>query len=442
MSEMGTTIRRRRISTEGDLEPPTSGFREYLLFALKTRLAPELQELIGRSVLVSYTGYPAPTMHLSLPGGSREPHINDQLRQELTALLEREAALPSHKRLQCLLLRWNSLRYLSVSNTSPERVSSRWLRSILPFIPVDETLFEDVEIPRVEYRNGGLYCDCLHTAGIVGVDEGEPYTQLYGRMSVRVVELIRQWYREGRLVDPDQVMVKKWKLVAVRTIGGSTLYKTADDWGLTGGTLLDMPISALLYELAKGRERSIAVRVGINLVDYHAISKKLFGGGLGSNKYHFSAGVLHAVPRDLDDLLRIVRGVDDVLYGGETSGAVVTLSATRPSWIRIYTLIVQRSITDDVVVYVRRDVEPAFIFSFTVPLDSNIAALRQEVVLRARRTMVYLLDRFAKPGYSEPVDIHSILDDPETQLPTDLSSPTVRSYLAKERGHPALDLQF
>ncbi len=439
MRDLATTMPRRHKG-----EPPSSGFKEYMLFALRTRLTPELQELIGRSVLVSYTGYPAPSMRLSLPGGDREPHINQELKKELDALLSREANLSSQQRLECLLLRWNSVRYLvgpaQHSLIGPdglyEKIPSRWVRGVLPFVPLDSSLQDDPDIPKIEYRDGGLYADCLDTAGTVAIDDRESYTVLYARLSNRVLALIRRWYDEGRVIDPEQSLVKRWKLESVRTVGGTTMFKPSNDWGLekmSRGTLLEMPVSALLHELAKGRERAVAIRAGVNLVDYHEISKRLFGAGLGS-KYHFSGGSLHFTPRDLDDLLRVLDGVNDILYGGDTGGAVVTLASSRLSWIHMYALIVQRSITSDIVVYVRRDIEPMFIFSFAVPLDTNLPEIRAEVVLRARRTMVYLLDHYATPGHLEPVDVHSILDNPDTQLPEDLSSPTVRAYLEKE--HP------
>lgn len=455
MRAMGTAMpRRRRLpETQGHLEAPSSGYKEYLLFALRTRLTPELQELIGRTVLVSYTGYPAPSMRLSLPGGDREPHINEQLRDELNSLLQREAKLPSHQRLECLLLRWNSNRYLSAPSQSAvfgtdglyEKIPSRWLRGILPFIPLDESLAGNVDLPKIEYRDHGLYCDCLHTAAPTGIDEGESYSNLYARMSALVLRLIRRWYDEGRLVDPEQSLVKRWQLEAVRTVGGNTLYKPHNNWGLSklsGGTLLDMPVSALLYELAKGRERSVSVRVGINLVDYHRISKSLFDGSIGQN-YHFSGGSLHFIPKSLEDMIRVLTGVDQVLYGSSESGAVVTLTASRLSWINMYRLIVERSVSSDIAVYVRRDVEPVFVISFTVPMNTNVAAVRQEVVIRARRTLVYIMDRMTKPGGVEMLDIHGLLDEPNAELPADLSSPTVREHLARERPEMLKDtIQF
>lgn len=448
MRAMNTLIpRRRRMAVH--LEPPTSGYREYMLFALRTRLTPELQELVGRAVLVSYTGYPAPSMRLSLAGGDREPHISASLRLELDALLAREASLPSHQRLECLLMRWNAVRYLTapIHSTSVgtdgmyEKIPSRWLRSIMPFLPLDASLQADTDIPTVEYRDGALYADCLHTASSIGQEEGESYSNLFSRMVTRVMSLVRRWYDEGRIVDPEQSLVTRWKLEAVRTLGGMTMYRpcardtgdcTGGNWGisrLSRGGILDLPVSALLYELAKGRERSVAVRVGINLVDYHAISKRLFGGSIGS-LYHFAGGALHFIPRDLDDLLRVLDGVDEVLYGGEVSGAVVTLTASRLSWIRVYALVVQRSISSDVAIYVRRDVEPLFVISFGVPVDSNISALRQEIVLRARRLLIYISDRLGAPGSGTATDVHALLDSPETALPSDLSSPTVRSHFA------------
>ena len=444
MRGMATSIpRRRKLGSKNRLEAPSSGFREYLLFALRTRLATDLQSLIGRSVLITYTGYPAPTMRLSLAPGDREPHINVALRTELDALLVREAALPSHQRLECLIIDGLSVRYLSAPSQSSvtgtdglyERIPSRWLKAILPFIPLDESLAGDEDIPTIDYRNGALFADCLHTAAALSYDEGESFGQLHARLTGRVIALVRRWYDEGRLIDPEQALVKRWKLEAVRTVSGITLYKPSNDWGLarlSRGTLLDLPVSSLLYELAKGRDRQVGIRVGINLVDYHAISQKIFGGGLGT-AYHFSGGSLHFTPKDLDDLLRVLDGVDDVLYGGQTSGAVITLEASRLSWIRVYALIVQRSISANLAIYVRRDVEPVFVFSFTVPIDSNTDAIRREVVLRARRLLIYLMDKFAKEGDTEPTDIHSILDDVSNQLPSDLSSPTVRSYLARER---------
>jgi hypothetical protein len=373
-------------------------------------------------------------MRLSFTNG-REPHISESLSHNLNALLEREAKLPSSQRLECMILRWNSVRYLNAPAQSAvhgtdglyEKIPGRWLRSVLPFIPHDESLSSDFEIPKIEYRDGGLYVDCLHTAGKVGIDEGEDYGNLYARLSSRVLTLIRSWYDEGRLVDPEQSLVKRWRLEPVRSIDKITLYKPSDDWGitqLTRGKLLDLPVSALLHDLAKGRERAVAIRVGINLVDYHGISKRLFGGNLGE-KYHFSGGSLYFVPRDLDDLIRVLDGIDEVLYGGVVSGAVVTLTASRLSWINMYSLIVQRGISADTVVYVRRDIEPLFVFSFTVPIDVNSAAIRQEVVLRARRTLVYILDK------SEDKDVHSHLDDPNAKLPDDLSSPTVRAHQAR-----------
>ncbi len=245
MRAMGTVMPRRRRLAEiqNHLEPPSSGFREYMLFALRTRLTPELQELIGKSVLISFTGYPAPSMRLSLPGGDREPHVNEQLRAELNNLLSRETSLPSHQRLECLILRWNEVRYLVASSSKSmiegvdglyERIPSRWLRSVMQFIPFDDSLVNDTEIPNLEYRDGGLYADCLHTAGLIGVvDERESYGTLYARMSGIVLSLIRRWYDEGRLVDPEQSLVKRWRLIPVKTISGITLYKPADDWGLS-----------------------------------------------------------------------------------------------------------------------------------------------------------------------------------------------------------------
>lgn len=446
MRAMGRAVPRRRIIDEKHLEAPSSGFREYMLFALKTRLTPELKTLIGHSVLVSYVGYPAPSMQLSLPGGvNKEPHINAELRNELNSILTREAELPYHRKLECLILRWNSVRYLTAPTYSTstatdglyERIPNRWLRSVLPFVPQDESFADDLEIPKLQYRDGGIYADCLHTSTPLGVDEGETYMDLYSRLAVRVLTLIRKWYDEGRIVDPEQSLVTRWNLESVGTISSTTMYKPKDSWGLaklSPGKLLDLPVSSLLYDLAKGRERSVAMRVGINLVDYHEISKKLFAGGLMRN-YHFSGGSLHFTPTDAEDLIRILNGVNDVLYGGSEStvSAVATLTSSRLSWINMYSLIVQRSISTDTTVYVRRDIEPMFVFSFAVPMITNLPAIRQEVLLRARRTLVYLMDRFASPGSLEPVDVHSLLDDPNTQLPADLSSPTVKAYLAKER---------
>lgn len=444
--------RRRQIAQGGtQLEAPSSGYKEYMLFALRTRITPELQALVGRGVVISYTGYPAPSLRLSLAGGDREPHINETIRSEIDAILKREAELPSHQRLECLLLRWNAVRYLAapshyaVSGTDGlyERIPSRWLRSIMPFVPLDETIADDNDIPVIEHRIGGLYADCLHSAAAIGYDQGETYGDLYARLAARVLILIRRWYDEGRLVDPEQSLVRRWRLEAVKTVAGITLYKPSGDWGLTRmtrGTLLDLPVSALLHDMAKGRSRPVAVRVGINLVDYHAISQKLFGGSL-EHKYHFAGGALHFTPRDLDDLLRVLDGVDEVLYGGKVSGAVVTLTASRLSWIKVYALVVQRAISANIAVYVRRDVEPVFVFSFTVPVDANIATLRQEVVLRARRLLVYLLDKLTDPTKVGPTDIHALLDEPTTELPEDLSSPTVRSYLTKERPELLKDIQ-
>lgn len=454
MRAMGTTIpRRRRLAeTNGQLEPPSSGFREYLLFALRTRLTPELKELIGRSVLISFTGYPAPSLRLSLPGGDKEPHINESLRKEIHVLLDRESNLPSHQRLECLLLRWNSVRYLAgpaLSSTTGtdgmyEKIPNKWLRSIIPFVSLDSSLREDVEIPKIEYRDGGLYADCLHTAGMLRIDEGESYGDLYSRMAERALAVVRRWYDEGRLVDPEQALVDKWKLEAVRSIEGITLYKPSDDWGLSKlsrGVLMDLPVSALLHDLAKGRHRSVAVRVGINCVDYHEISKRLFGGGLTA-KYHFAGGALHFIPKDLEDLLRVLNGVDEVLYGTDNDvRAVATLSSSRLSWINIYSILIQRSITTDITVYMRRDAEPTFVISFVVTPITDLAALRTEIILRARRTFVYLIDYFKKPGHLDPIDIHGLLDDPETRLPEDLSSPTVRGHLKRKKIAES-DIQF
>lgn len=452
MRAMGTAIPRRR-RLDGNLEAPSSGYKEYMLFALRTRLTPELQELIGRSVLVSYTGYPAPSMRLSFPGGDREPHINEQLRSELEALLQRETNLPSHQRLECMLLRWNSNRYLAAPVRSGvfgtdglyEKIPSRWLRAILPFVPFDESLTGNSDLPKIEYRDHGLYCDCLHTAAPTGIDEGESYSNLYARLSALTLRLIRRWYDEGRIVDPEQSLVKKWRLEPVRTVGGTTLYRPVDNWGLSklsAGSLLDMPVSSLLYELAKGRERSVAIRVGINLVDYHRISRYLFEGNIG-HVYHFSGGSLHFIPKNLEDLIRVLVGVDQVLYGSDESGAVITLTASRLSWINMYRLIIQRSVSSDIVVYVRRDVEPVFVISFSVPMNTNVDAVRREVVIRARRTLVYVMDRMAKPGGVEPLDVHGLLDDSTAELPSDLSSPTVREYLSRERPEMLKDeIQF
>jgi hypothetical protein len=433
---------------QGQLEPPTSGYKEYMLFALRTRLTPELQELVGRSVIISFTGYPAPSLQLTMPGTDKEPHINEQLRREIDTLLQREANLSSQQRLECLILRWNSSRYLTASSLFGtdglyHRIPKRWLRAILPFLPLDSSLIDDNTIPRIEYRTDGLYADCLNTAAPIGIEDGETYGNLFARMSFKVLELLRRWYDEGRLVDPEQSLIKRWRLTAVRTVGGTTLYKPSDDWGLTRlarGGLLELPVSSLLWELSKGRERTVSIRVGINLVDYHRISKSLFDGGLATS-YHFSGGSLHFIPKSLDDLTRVLDGIDSVLYGEVSSGAVVTLTASRLSWIKMYGLIVQRSVSSDIVIYVRRDVEPVFVISFTVPMNADVAALRQEVVLRARRTLVYLLDHMGKPGAAEKTDIHAILDEPDAELPADLSSPTVRSHLQRERPE-TMPIQF
>lgn len=419
--------RRKRLLTSEQLESPFSGYRDYMLFALRTRILPELQPIMGRNIFISYTDYPGATLVLSY-NSNREPQITTGLSEEIKSLIEKQVNLPSEQRLECLLLKWNSVRYLTPpvgSSGVQERIPGKWLKAILPFIPHDATFAEDPSIPTLIYRNNedALYADCLQNSDD---PEEEYFMDLYSRMVNKILTLVKQWYLEGRVVDPSEDIIEDWKLSSVISIDGKTLFKPQDDWGISKvsrGNLLELPISGLLHDLGKGKERTVPIRAGVNLVNYHGIAKSLYGSGISTGNYYFSGGNLNFIPKNIQDLLFVINTVDQVLYGGEVSGAVFTLSSSRLSWIRVFSIITQRSVSKDLAVYVRRDLEPEFVFSAMVPLNSNVSELRREVLLRSRRLLVYLMKKL------ETQDIHSTLDNPETKLPEDLSSPTVRSYL-------------
>lgn len=448
-------------------ELPLSGFREYLLFALKSRIMPSLQHIMGRGIRVTFVDHPVPKMKLSEAGIDTEPRITREMRDLVDSLLERETtALASSRRLECLLLSPTMTRYLAAHPLRAivgqdglyERIPRRWLRTILPFVPFSKEVLGDPEMPVVHHRTeaesgvegGGLFADCMHTASSLGYEEGETPRELYARLSEHVLGLVRLWYDKGYIAEPETSLVTNWELEPVTNLGqahGGTLYKTKNDWGMTAvtqGLLVDMPVTSLLWELNKGRHRQVAVHVGGNLVDYHVLTNRLFGGGILSSPrsppFHFADGSLHFTPNSLTILKHVLDTVDATLYGDNVplepgSGpplpnSVLTLDADRISWLRVYNLVIKRSISADTAVYIRRDVRPVFVLSFVVPPLTNALTLRAEILLRSRRLMLYIMNHFAASSDTPcEADVHSRLESFES-LPPELERKTVREILS------------
>lgn len=420
------------------------GHREFLLFALRTRISPEIKSILGIPVFIDFVGYPGSEISINLPGG-KDLYLNDELRKEIQEVIDENVEFPDAKKLECLMLRCDSTHYISNSmflDGGFQRIPPKWIRSVLPF------LHSLIEIPKeLQIRYDSQECG-IFVGGLLEHKETN-YKTVYNEISSNIIDALMKLWSEGGIVDVPQDMVDKWDLEMISKVkvndNTTTLYSPSLDtkWGNLCTKLSDMPVSAFLYDLMKGSERQVPVKVGINLVDYHYIAKEVNGNTLA----HFSNGSLYFTPKSAKHLSEIVNGVERVKWGGQYYGSVICFYSTRLSWIRAYSLIVRRSVSNDLVLYVRRDYTlPVFVLSVgSIPMDVDTTTLRQEILLRTRRLLLFLKHKMILPGENE--DIHSILDDVNSKLPDDVSSPTVRDHVDNRKefsefSYPEHNIQF
>ncbi len=371
--------------------------KDYLLFALRTRLIPRLQKMLGKRIDVNFSE--GSLIHVGYSYG--ELYMSTDMYEEVKDVIEDEASsnIP-----YCLLLDPKS-EFLDINNPS-------WVLSMLPFI-------SSVSQHQIKIHDGKLFID---------LREFIDYKIVYSNILTDVLAELKNKYDGGYIVSPTKSLIEKWKLVPViRGKDGNSLY-SPDNWYLHHSIVLDTPLSLLFQTLTDDtKDVKIGMYVGLNMVDYHHISDRVFKGNFS---FFFEDSKVFFTPTDVGDLLNKTSQINEVIHGMDSYGKVLCMYASRLSWMRIYAVIAQRAIPGKYTVYVRRDIKPVFVFSITVPDDTNLDELEYEMRIRGHRLLLYLMEKLNPPDG----DIHTVLDN-AVSLPQELNLPPnfVPGGLSSER---------
>jgi len=386
--------------------------KDYYLFALRTRLIPKLQQRLGKTIDIYFSKTSANTLadvlHIGYPNG-KELYLSSDMHHELKELIE--STTHTSMKEWCLLLDTDTTKIFI--DEGRNKISSSWIRSIFPFITIGNVTDinnENILVP-VKIEDEKLYINLV---------KFPEYKTKYVEILQDLQEDLKSKYHIGYTVNPSKTIVEKWKLKEIDRKESSKLY-VPDGWTTSTNALVDVlasintPLSLLFHEFANASKFKVSMNVGLNMVDYHYISERVFNGDFS---FFIEEGKVFFTPKDLQDLLDKTSKINEIIHGNDVYGKVLCMYASRLSWMRIYALISQRSIPGKYTVYVRRDIRPMFVFSVKVPDDTDLDNIEYELRIRGDRLLLYLLEKL-KPLDG---DIHEALDN-AAKLPQELELP-------------------
>src|SRR6185437_4996885 len=337
--------------------------KDYYLFALRTRLIPKLQQRLGKTIDIYFSKTSANTLadvlHIGYPNG-KELYLSSDMHHELKELIE--STTHTSMKEWCLLLDTDTTKIFI--DEGRNKISSSWIRSIFPFITIGNVTDinnENILVP-VKIEDEKLYINLV---------KFPEYKTKYVEILQDLQEDLKSKYHIGYTVNPSKTIVEKWKLKEIDRKESSKLY-VPDCWTTSTNALVDVlasintPLSLLFHEFANASKFKVSMNVGLNMVDYHYISERVFNGDFS---FFIEEGKVFFTPKDLQDLLDKTSKINEIIHGNDVYGKVLCMYASRLSWMRIYALISQRSIPGKYTVYVRRDIRPMFVFSVKVPDD-------------------------------------------------------------------------
>ncbi len=395
-----------------DLPSSLLKYKEYGLFCLKTRLTPRLKPLLGKMVDIFYLLEGSnPRINLS-----EDFFLSEDLEERVKNIINEEVKEVETNWL-CLLLDPDEPTLFS----SGISFGKSWFRTMLSYVvqtnfitfaELDEEGLIERRSKLVLPEDGKVYIDLRNVV---------EYKSLYSAHINTILTDLQDKFDKGYVINPPPKLIKRWKLKKVenrRNEDGETdqLYHMKEIPTLPG---VLTPFSLFFENVVNGRDPNIEIHVGLNKVNYHYISLELFQGEKYV-PYYFSGGSLFFKPSGLDDLIEKVAAVNEILWGPTFYGKVLTMEATRLSWMRVYAILAQRAIPGKQTVYVKTEARPMFVFSVMVPQDTNLDEIEYEMTIRGYRLLLYLKEKLNPPGG----DIHRVLDaNMRINLPSELLLP-------------------
>lgn len=201
---------------------PQKNYTDYQLFALQTRMTPEIRRLVKE---------PSATVHFDIEEDSRltarivskygsYTHDDIPAAAEISELINREAVSSNPRFNQSLLYRTGSNQL--------EGVADSWVSVILPIVPMDSNF--DIYYQIDDIMHGNYYIDLSQVAN---------YSQVYRINLEELVLQLKKMYQNGVTLLPD-ILAEPWQLeqVAIAQPGLNYYQPTWVDTRLTTDPVL------------------------------------------------------------------------------------------------------------------------------------------------------------------------------------------------------------
>lgn len=196
---------------------PGSDYTDYELFALQTRITPLVRELVKESsAMVHFDLYQDHRIKIRILSKYGSYTNNDLPNMERIVSLVSEHADRNY-------LRFHQALLYNTAASQLEGIPDTWVSTILPIIPVDDTLAIDYHID--EKMNGNYY---------INLRKVEDYDRIYQTMLGEMISQLKRLHQEGVCLLPNS-MAEPWELrkVADSTPGFAYYRPTWTDTRLT-----------------------------------------------------------------------------------------------------------------------------------------------------------------------------------------------------------------
>jgi hypothetical protein len=384
-------------SIHDDVNPETAldnytDIIDYDIFALKSRLTPIYRALLGRSIDVRFARIPADKspIVIELYAGTNKVSLSAATYSLLQDEINEQINKPYP---HALVLAFPALMF--TDDGIP--IDSDWITHMAPYLDIPHTPDKGAA-PFI--TTDGIYVDLSKT-----VDFGNEYNALVNM----IVDQYQLLYAKGLVADIRCANIAvDWSLVKVdipiaKGEKPAPLYRP--DW--QDLRLAPDPVKFINQRL--DGERFIKIRIDDNNVVRHAVSRVIdYCKGL----CYFQGKAVFIIADNLSATQRVVTNIFRVIVPAE--GMVLTIHATRPSWLKLYSKASEniwidhkRSCTS----YLIKDIKSTLVYSCTVPIGTNLVYYVRLIKKNASRIVEHLRTTL------KTENIHGLIEQPDFVFP-------------------------